>query len=99
MRVSLPEITHLQYLFLTIVAEQNGITAGAIREQLEAQQIRISQPGLSKMAGRLGDLIRPERTGRQLRYRITMAGLRAINGTEAFYKRRIPAPNRKGGGK
>jgi DNA-binding PadR family transcriptional regulator len=104
--MSLPEITHLQFVILgsLMVGEQSG---QSLRTELAKHKVRKSSPAFYQLMGRLEDSKLVE--GRyepvsingyavkERRYKPTGAGVRAWKRTCAFYARQSQAVGTIGG--
>jgi DNA-binding PadR family transcriptional regulator len=98
MSISLPAITHLQ--FLVLEALTGGEQAGRdLRALLVAHAVKSSAPAFYQMMGRLEDADLVEgwydqklvggQNVKERRYRVTRRGERALAETRAFYLTRL----------
>ena len=98
MSLSLPDITHLQ--FLVLEALTGGEQAGRdLRERLAAYKVRNTAPAFYQMMARLEDAALVEgwydvkliagQSIKERRYRLTRRGTRALSDTRAFYLDRV----------
>ena len=91
----LPEITHLQFLVLTVLGGQQR-SGREVRDRLRGEKIHKSAPAFYQLMARLeeakvvkGWYEREEIDGlivRQRCYKVTASGVRAWNGARDFYR-------------
>lgn len=91
----LPDITHLQFLVLTVLGGQQR-SGREVRDGLREEKVRKSAPAFYQLMARLeeaklvkGWYEREEIDGlivRQRWYKVTASGVRAWNGATDFYR-------------
>lgn len=104
MSQALPSITHLQFVILDALGQQEA-AGRALRGLLAQHGLKSSAPAFYQMMARLelagwvtGRYEHQVVEGQHLkerRYEITKAGRRALAETRAFYAERLAAPRRR----
>ena len=100
MSKKLPEITHVQFLILEALAD-NEAAGRDVRALLTSYGLKHSAPAFYQMMGRLEEARLVEgwyeqravagQSIKERRYRLTRTGSRAVADTRAFYEARLAA--------
>lgn len=94
----LPQLTHLQFLVLSLIGPRQAL-GGQVRSRMAHDGVRLTAPAFYQLMARLedaglvtGQYVRADGANRALRfraYRVTGAGVTAVNQSREFYYSRV----------